>query len=56
VEEVEDAGVAKLHPEPAPIELGQRQQEVSHDATFTAKEIGETSGRFARLVHARMFS
>jgi hypothetical protein len=55
VEEVEEMGVAKLHPEPAPVKLGQRQQEIGHGATSTVKEIGETSGRFACLVHARMF-
>jgi len=56
VQVVEDAGVAELHPEPLPIELGQRHQKVSHRALFTAEEINEASGRFACLVHARMFS
>jgi hypothetical protein len=52
VEEVEETGVAKLYPQPLPIEVGQRQQEIGHGATFTVKEIGETSGRFACVVHA----
>jgi len=56
VEKVEEAGVARLHPEPSSIELGQREQEVGHGAAFAVKKIGETSGRFACLVHARMLS
>jgi len=53
---LEDAGVAELHPEPLPVEVGQRLQEVGHGAAFAVKKIGETSGRFACLVHARMLS
>jgi len=56
VQVVEDAGVAELSPEPLPVEVGQRHQEVGHGALFEAEEISETSGRFACLVHARMFS
>jgi hypothetical protein len=56
VEKVEEVGVAELHPVPLPIEVGQRHQEVGHRPLFAAEENGETSGRFACLVHARMFS
>jgi hypothetical protein len=56
VQVVEDAGMAQLHPEPLPVEVGERHQEVGHGALLAAEEIGETSGRFACLVHARSIS
>jgi len=56
VEEVEESGVPELNPKPAPIELGQRQEEVGRGTAFTVKEIGKTSGRFACLVHALSIS
>ena len=51
VQVVEDAGVAELHPEPLPVELGQRHQEIGHGDLFEAEEISETSGRWNKSRH-----
>jgi hypothetical protein len=44
--------VAELQPEAPAVEVGKGDEEVGHGAVFAEEKIGETSGRFAGVVHS----
>ncbi len=59
VQEVEEARVAQFEPQPAAVEVGERDEEVGHGSVLATEEIGEAGGEIACVRHeatvARLF-